>query len=69
MRRSMVALVIAAAGVIIAEAVLGVHGHWPIAFSAALGLAGCLLLVLSAQVFAAAGLQLPDTDEDEGSGT
>jgi hypothetical protein len=63
MRRFLGALVAAAAAVTVAEPMLGVHGHWPVGLSAGLGLAGSLLLALSAKALGAAGLQRPDPGE------
>jgi hypothetical protein len=60
MRRFLGALVAAAAAVTVAEPMLGVHGHWPVGFSAALGLGGAVLLALSAKALGDAGLQRPD---------
>jgi hypothetical protein len=66
MRRRLAVLVAAVAGVTIAEPVLGVHGHWPVGLSGVLGLAGSVLLALSAKALGHAGLQRPDPADGEG---
>jgi hypothetical protein len=53
---------------IVAEPILGVHGHWPTGAMAALGLIGALILAFGAEALAEAGLQEPDPGErDEGA--
>ena len=49
----------------VAEPVLGMHGHWPIGSSGVLGLAGSVLLALSAKALAHGGLQGPDPEDGE----
>lgn len=65
MRRLLAALVAAVVAVTVAEPVLGVHGHWPIGLSGVLGLAGSVLLALSAKALAHGGLQRPDPADGE----
>jgi hypothetical protein len=45
---------------VVAEPLLGVHGHWPTGAAAALGVVGGLALGFGAKALAQAGLQRPD---------
>jgi hypothetical protein len=67
MRRLTIALAVAGTTVTAAEPLCGAHGHWPVGFSLVLGLAGSVLLALSAKALAEAGLQSPDSGESEES--
>jgi hypothetical protein len=63
MRRLLGPLAGATALAVVAEPVLGIHGHWPTGAMAALGLVGALVLAFGAEALAEAGLQEPDAGE------
>jgi hypothetical protein len=53
---------------VVLEPVLGVHGHWPIGTSGAVGVGGSLLLALGAKALGRAWLQEPDAGGMDGAG-
>jgi hypothetical protein len=53
---------------VVAEPLLGIHGHWPPGASAALGIAGGLALAFGAKALGETGLQGPDPEPPAGVG-
>jgi hypothetical protein len=49
-----------------AEAILGIHGHWPLGAGSLLGAGGSLLLAFGAKTLGGAGLQQPEEGDAEG---